>query len=1165
VPSVLLDGSPVSPPDRFATVIARHQVSVLKAGSTFLRMLMTMPAGDAVLQQHDLRSLRLGTFCAEPVNKAVHSFAQAHLTPNYINSYWATEHGGIVWSRCHGNVDQPVRALTRTWPLPWIAGDVIVRTGVDNEWRAAADGEHGEVVIRRRYPYQALTVWQSAGFGDDGWRGDMERWGKYFELSAGYMQGDAAIRHTDGAYTFHGRSDEVINVGGNRIGTEEIESALLADLERADSPLRNCVVVGMADEVLGSVPVAFVVLQRTASLGATDEGRLRTLVQRRVSSVAVPAKFIVVASLPETYSGKFMRALLEKILAGSPVGDLGALKNPECVEPLQQAVHAAVASRPSRLAAEALDTVLDVVRSLTGSEQTATSKPLMDVGIDSLAATHLVAGLQQRTGLQLSSTLIFEHSTADAVAQHLARLLDAEGIVPQAPRVPSCAVGTAAQPHLSSMIGRWPHGSSTSACLWRLLSAGSDAVSQVPVQRWRIAPSSDSHEQTSRFMANVRNAELFDGEFFSVPPAEATATDPQQRLLLECGHAAVLIAGFSRANMQGSNTGVFLGITNADFATLLATTTSVYAATGGTISIAAGRLSFVMGLHGPCESLDTACSSAVVALHSSSLCIGAADCPQALTAAVSLYLTPRVSISYARAGMLSPDGRCKTFDASANGYVRGEGLGTLLVSQQKHARARAELNSSTVQQDGMSASLTAPNGSAQITLLELVIARATADRHRGVESHGTGTPLGDPTEMRALARALPTKDGSRWLGGAKANTGHLEPAAGMIGLLKLTDTLLERRTVTNAQLRALNRHLAPSVGNFALTVHSATLDSAGKMAGVSSFGYSGTIAHALLAPASRSLSLIQPPLMSCRRRTFVWEAPQQHGSSSVGIALNAAHVPFLGISMASNSIDELLWQQQFNEHELGFLQNHRVGQVALLPGTCYIEMARAMVRVLHGETAFALTAVKFMTIMFLDDELDGFPTVRVSLQRSHTLLSITSRREDSSWDTHSEMELQVRPVETELLDVPAVQTRCVEHVSAEAFYQQCGNDYQGEFKSMQEASGRDGGVEILSKVAFDHMETEHMHLRSCAWLDACLHAPYWWSDHRSRPFYIASVTSYGIRVMDVSNNQVLWSLSRGLRGSDDLQPDVLKYHSDDGRCCVQIDGSRLGFFEVGWL
>lgn len=213
----------MSPHDRFAAVIARHHVTILKAGSTFLRMAMTARI-EPLLAKHELRSLRLGTFCAEPVNEAVHAFAATHLTPYYINSYWATEHGGIVWSRCH-NAQTPLRPDTRAWPLPWIGGDVMVLAqqradeaddaSADDthtrpaEWRRAADGESGEIVIRAAYPYMALTVWSSKGYGEASWRGDLHRWRGYFGSTVGYMQGDVAVRHADGAYTFHGRSDEV--------------------------------------------------------------------------------------------------------------------------------------------------------------------------------------------------------------------------------------------------------------------------------------------------------------------------------------------------------------------------------------------------------------------------------------------------------------------------------------------------------------------------------------------------------------------------------------------------------------------------------------------------------------------------------------------------------------------------------------------------------------------------------------------------------------------------------------------------------------------------------------------------------------------------------------------------------------------------------------------
>jgi acyl transferase domain-containing protein len=304
----------------------------------------------------------------------------------------------------------------------------------------------------------------------------------------------------------------------------------------------------------------------------------------------------------------------------------------------------------------------------------------------------------------------------------------------------------------------------------------------------------------------------------------------------------------------------------------------VYAATGSAVSIAAGRVSYVLGLQGPCESIDTACSSAVTALRSASLCLCASDCAAALTAAVNVVLTPHVSVSYARAGMLSPDGRCKTFDASANGYVRSEGIGGLVVSHPGRITARASLRSTAVRQDGMSASLTAPNGSAQVALLSLAAARAATNLALlwCVESHGTGTLLGDPTEVRALAAPLPAQ-GVRALGGIKANLGHLEPAAGMVGLTKLIDLMNTTRAVSNAHLRVLNQHLAPSAGanlvfSTVVQVPRQTETGTDTSAGVSSFGYSGTITHAVLSAMAPTASVQPSPILLLRRRAFSWES-----------------------------------------------------------------------------------------------------------------------------------------------------------------------------------------------------------------------------------------------------------------------------------------------------
>ena len=366
-PSLLLEGSPVAPPDRFARLIARHQVSVLKAGSTFLRMLMTLGDGTELLRGHDVSSLRLGVFCAEPVNHAVHRFATEHLTPNYINAYWATEHGAMIF----GEKYAPLRHVTpdaRSRPLPWIDADVWRLGGIHADEgdekaggaRRALDDEAGDLVLTTRPPHMALAVWRSEGFATPNWTGDRDRWAAYFRHDASssppprpsvwlYVQGDAATRHADGAYTFHGRSDEVINIGGNRIGTAEIESAMLE--RRAEARVRNAVVVGVDDAVLGTSPVAFVVPQMGATIGPRETGALRNEVAVRLGSIAVPSSVIVVDGLPETYSGKYMRRVLQQLMlehektdaeAGiMPPGltaQLAACRNPECVPPLRAAI-----------------------------------------------------------------------------------------------------------------------------------------------------------------------------------------------------------------------------------------------------------------------------------------------------------------------------------------------------------------------------------------------------------------------------------------------------------------------------------------------------------------------------------------------------------------------------------------------------------------------------------------------------------------------------------------------------------------------------------------------------------------------------------------------------------------------------------------------------------
>ncbi len=365
VATVITEGSPVFPhAARFAASIERHGVTIFKAGATFLKAIMQDPLNAAAIDAHDLSRLRVATFCAEPVSPDVQAYGMAHLTPDYINSYWATEHGGIAWTHFRGNADFPLTADARTFPLPWIVGDVwvedaegqggtapFVRTDSDGvAWRRAEPGEKGEIVIAAPYPYLARTVWGDSqnfvvtdGSVAPGWRGDGERWADgYWRRWQGvwaYTQGDFAARDADEGFSLMGRSDDVINVSGHRMGTAEIEAAVLRDKALdPDSPLGNVLVVGAPHREKGLTPLAFVTAAPGRTLGRDDFRRLSDLVRSEKGATAVPGDFILVQQFPETRSGKYMRRMVRALVEGAPVGDASTLRNPESLGELRKVI-----------------------------------------------------------------------------------------------------------------------------------------------------------------------------------------------------------------------------------------------------------------------------------------------------------------------------------------------------------------------------------------------------------------------------------------------------------------------------------------------------------------------------------------------------------------------------------------------------------------------------------------------------------------------------------------------------------------------------------------------------------------------------------------------------------------------------------------------------------
>ena len=411
---------------------------------------------------------------------------------------------------------------------------------------------------------------------------------------------------------------------------------------------------------------------------------------------------------------------------------------------------------------------------------------------------------------------------------------------------------------------RFPGGASSPEAFWELLEAGRDAV-QPLAQRWALVGAQPRENVPSWAGLLTEAVDRFDAAFFGISPREARALDPQHRLLLEVAWEAFEDAGIPPRSLEGSRTGVFVGAISTDYLRIAERRPDdeldAYTMTGNLLSIAAGRLSYTLGLQGPCLTLDTACSSSLVTAHLACRSLHARECDVALAGGVNVILSPEGMAATTRLHALSPDGRCWTFDASANGYVRGEGCGLVVLKRLSDAerdgdRIWALVRGSAVNQDGRSTGLTAPNVLAQQALLRdaLRSGRVEAGAIGYVETHGTGTSLGDPIEVEALRAVVGQErpDGSRCLLGAlKTNIGHLEGAAGVAGLIKAALSLHHERIPKNLNFRTLNPRIRLEETALALATEPVPWPRTDqpRFAGVSSFGLSGTNVHVVLEEA----------------------------------------------------------------------------------------------------------------------------------------------------------------------------------------------------------------------------------------------------------------------------------------------------------------------------
>ncbi|RLK57948.1 polyketide synthase [Actinokineospora cianjurensis] len=757
------------------------------------------------------------------------------------NLYGPTE--ATIWVTAH-RVENPGSFIPLGAPLPGVGLHVLDHDGVP-----CVEGE------------LHLSGAQLAR----GYRNRPERTAEAFVTRGGrrlYRTGDLVRAHDKGALEWLGRVDGQVKVRGNRVETGEVEAVL------AEVP-------GVGAAAVVAVPFEGVGEPRLTAylVGARVPGKveLDAFVAARLPEYMVPGSYVVLDALPLTDNGKVARKQLP-----APTRDTVLRTESVVAATAPEPVAAKVPEpAPAESTVDVVLVVAEVFAQVLGHRAFGVDDNFFDLGGDSASAPLAAIELGKRLGVEITPPALF----ATGTPIKLARLLGGqqpvaveptpEPVVPQVPepvvveaavRKPVAAVVREVGPRdgdlaIIGMACRFP-GAATPDEFWSNLAAGLTSVGDAPAghRGWSHLWTAEDEVPTGW----LERVEWFDPARFGLSTREARRLDPAQRLLLSVTAEALEGAGHDAASL-GAGTGVFVGTISSDFPELVAGSIGAadpHVATGTALSMLANRLSHVFGWSGASIAVDTACSSALVALHQAALHLRAGEIDAAVVGAANLVLTPTKTRSFARNGMLSPTGQCRAFDEAADGYVRGEGAGVVVLKRLADALAAndpvlAVVRSTAVNHVGGGGFLTAPSATAQEAVIRRAHSAAGIDVSEigYIEAHGTGTRLGDQIELEALRSALTgAAPGSVPVGSVKTNIGHLEPAAGLAGLIKAVLAVQAGQVPPSANLTAPTSAFRFEDSPLYVPDRVVPLTGPG-VAGVSSFGFGGGNAHAVLAAA----------------------------------------------------------------------------------------------------------------------------------------------------------------------------------------------------------------------------------------------------------------------------------------------------------------------------
>ena len=823
--------------------------------------------------QIDLSSLDI-LFCgSEPIrSSSLHRFAEAFAPAGFRREALSPRYGlaettlqvSAVPTLCGSRVVQASREALKTNHFvedkangrPMIScgrpvEDHIVRVVDPATRRVLPEHEVGEIWVSG--PSVAHGYWHKPV-------ATAETFGAYCDDGEGpfLRTGDLGFFES-GELVVSGRRKELIIVHGVNHFPYEIETTILEACGLSAST--RCAVFTAEEEEDRLTTI--IEVRRGFEMEEPDESfaKVREAVATQHGLSLSRIVFAVPGQLPLTTSGKLRRSEARRLLDADRlrIRAQWTRREPAAAEPVAQPnagqeswrdeIEAWLITRFARQLGYPPDTV--------GRDE-----PFGRFGLSSLEAVAITGELADFLGRPMPATLLYEHSTIASLATFLAgaRVSVVTSSRPKPPALDNEAIA------IVGMSARFP-GARDADAYWDMLYSGLDGVDGLPPERFDRHWAAAEAPTTGGFIGTVDG---FDNEFFVVRSLEAQAMDPQQRILLEEAWFALENAAIRADELVDTQVGIFVGQSTADYSNrhmhaLDFARIDAYSGTGVLFSFSAGRLAYVLGLQGPVLAVDTACSSSLVSVHLAVQSLRRGECDLALAGGVNLILSPEPSLFLSRSGVLSKTGRCRTFDADADGYVRGEGCGVVVLKRLSDARAAGDrivavIRGSAVNHDGRSGGLTVPNGAAQQRVIRAALADAgvSGDAIGYVEAHGTGTVLGDPIEARALGAVLgagrPSGPGERLIvGSVKTNIGHLEAAAGVAGLIKAALVVNKGAIPAHLHFKAINPHIDLAETPIAIpTTLTPWPEGRPRLAGVSSFGLSSTNAHVILeAPPAR--------------------------------------------------------------------------------------------------------------------------------------------------------------------------------------------------------------------------------------------------------------------------------------------------------------------------